>query len=64
LKKSCGLGPPVFKEESLGKDLGEMNKLRTRPDLIIALFIIMLAVFLTFVLLTSFMPGLPFVKGY
>ncbi|WP_341468863.1 hypothetical protein [Candidatus Chlorohelix allophototropha] len=41
-----------------------MNKLRTRPDLVIALCITILAIIFALIMLVTYMPGLPYIKNY
>ncbi len=41
-----------------------MEKLRNRPDLLIALFLIALTLLCTTVMLLTYMPTLPFVQNY
>jgi len=41
-----------------------MNKLRTRPDLLLALIIALIALFLVAIMLMSQLPRLPYVQNY
>ncbi len=41
-----------------------MNKLRTRPDFLIALIIALIALFLVAVLIMAQLPRLPYIQNY
>ncbi len=41
-----------------------MNKLRTRPDLLVALLIAVLALILVAIMVISYAPNLPYIRNY
>ncbi len=41
-----------------------MNKLRTRPDLLVAFLIALMALLLVAIMVASYAPQLPYIKNY